>query len=720
VWTTEYLFDTFGRLQRLAYPDGEILSYGYDAGGNVSFAQGVKQGQTFTYLPRLEYDKFEQRAYLAYGNGATTQYAYDARNRRLATLQAATQGRTIQNLAYRYDNVGNILGLANHVPVPPPNLMGGPTDQRFGYDDLYRLTQATGTWDYAPNKQQRYSLAMTYDSIHNIRSKTQLDEVVQPGGQAIAQKKTSYDWTYEYASSHPHAPTHLGQRSYTYDANGNQLGWDNDQNGTRRHIVWDEDNRIQSVFDNGHEKTYQYDDSGERVIKRGPQGETAYVNQWYTVRNREVASKHVWIGTARIATALVPGVKAVPGKVPGYGNNGNGNANSSNKDHANGPLLASSGSTLPLTAQQAPGILKGQGIAHRSAQAAQQARNLAKNPHYAGLSGSGSAQGSPGAGTASNQDNFLYYYHPDHLGSSSYVTDASGKVFEHLEYFPFGETWVEESSNTQRTPYLFTAKELDEETGLYYFGARYYDPRTSVWQSADPILGKYLAGAAGGVYESSNLGLYSYGRNNPVIFKDPDGNIVPLIMGAIWLGGAAMTAYDTYQTYKHEGAKAAAVELAKGAVITAATGGAVKLAVKGFKIANDVYHVVKTTRHLQQHVNEVAKAVDETVAAGKSAKVYSINSQKQAGHVPGTPQNVNRVKQGKPTSTFFGQQSGEMATQIANERGAPIPGRPNVKEYDFRTAVGVGPNGGAQTRVRVHTSPKTGEIHGHPSGPEKF
>ena len=203
------------------------------------------------------------------------------------------------------------------------------------------------------------------------------------------------------------------------------------------------------------------------------------------------------------------------------------------------------------------------------------------------------------------------------------MTDASGKVYEHLEYFPFGETWVEENSNTQRTPYLFTAKELDEETGLYYFGARYYDPRTSVWQSADPILGKYLAGAAGGMYESSNLGLNSYGRNNPVIFKDPDGNIVPLIMGAIWLGGAAMTAYDTYQTYKHEGAKAAAVELAKGAVITAATGGAVKLAVKGFKIANDIYHVAKTTGYLQQHVNEVAKAVDETVAAGKGAKAYS-------------------------------------------------------------------------------------------------
>ncbi|NIV10723.1 MAG: hypothetical protein GWN62_05360, partial [Aliifodinibius sp.] len=43
-------------------------------------------------------------------------------------------------------------------------------------------------------------------------------------------------------------------------------------------------------------------------------------------------------------------------------------------------------------------------------------------------------------------------------------------------------------TNSQRIPYLYTSKELDEETGLYYYGARYYDPRTSVWQSADPIL----------------------------------------------------------------------------------------------------------------------------------------------------------------------------------------------------------------------------------------
>ncbi|MDH5381340.1 MAG: RHS repeat-associated core domain-containing protein, partial [Cyclobacteriaceae bacterium] len=109
-----------------------------------------------------------------------------------------------------------------------------------------------------------------------------------------------------------------------------------------------------------------------------------------------------------------------------------------------------------------------------------------------------------------------YYYHPDHLGSTSYITDATGEVYQHLEYFAFGETFVEEHSNTDRTPYLYNGKELDEETGLYYYGARYYDAQTSVWVSVDPLAEKYVAYSP-----------YNYTLNNPIKYDDPDGRWVP-------------------------------------------------------------------------------------------------------------------------------------------------------------------------------------------------
>ena len=115
-------------------------------------------------------------------------------------------------------------------------------------------------------------------------------------------------------------------------------------------------------------------------------------------------------------------------------------------------------------------------------------------------------------GTGSTPEKFQYFYHPDHLGSTSYVTDASGEVYQHLEYFAFGETFVEEHLNTDRTPYLFNGKELDEETGLYYYGARYYDARASVWLSVDPLAMKF-----------PNISPYAFSANNPINFVDPDG-----------------------------------------------------------------------------------------------------------------------------------------------------------------------------------------------------
>ena len=104
-----------------------------------------------------------------------------------------------------------------------------------------------------------------------------------------------------------------------------------------------------------------------------------------------------------------------------------------------------------------------------------------------------------------------FYYHPDHLGSSSYITNLDGEVVQHIEYVPFGEVFVEERNNIWNTPYLFNAKEFDEETGLYYYGARYYDPRLSLWMSTDPMQEKYPW-----------ITSYCQTFNNPIRFIDPN------------------------------------------------------------------------------------------------------------------------------------------------------------------------------------------------------
>ena len=64
---------------------------------------------------------------------------------------------------------------------------------------------------------------------------------------------------------------------------------------------------------------------------------------------------------------------------------------------------------------------------------------------------------------------YKYFYHSDHLGSTSYVTDATGAVSQHVEYVPFGEVFIEELSCSAKlnTPFLFNGKELDEETEIY-------------------------------------------------------------------------------------------------------------------------------------------------------------------------------------------------------------------------------------------------------------
>jgi len=94
-----------------------------------------------------------------------------------------------------------------------------------------------------------------------------------------------------------------------------------------------------------------------------------------------------------------------------------------------------------------------------------------------------------------------------------------------VEYTPYGETWIEKTSDyTNMLPYKFTAKELDDETGLYYYGARYLNPRTSRWISSDPAGSNLINPNRNGFSFIEANNWYSYVANNPIKFIDPTGN----------------------------------------------------------------------------------------------------------------------------------------------------------------------------------------------------
>ena len=79
-------------------------------------------------------------------------------------------------------------------------------------------------------------------------------------------------------------------------------------------------------------------------------------------------------------------------------------------------------------------------------------------------------------------------------------------------YLPYGEALADEHTVTDTQPYKFSGKELDSETGLYYFGARYYNPKLALWYGVDPLVEKY-----------PGLGSAVYTVANPIKYIDPDG-----------------------------------------------------------------------------------------------------------------------------------------------------------------------------------------------------
>ena len=498
-------------------------------------------------------DIIEQRTYLKYCNGAETFYSYDPARRRLQNLVVNAKTGTIMDNAYSYDAVSNVLGIKNNAPLPQSGKAGGQMSHSYTYDPLYRLSSATGTYKGTDNKSASYTLSMGYDNMHRITSKKQ--HLTQNNVQFDGTLNAGYELTYTYQKADgkkfqldnvrdinyrteetPTDSTNINNgHKYTYDANGNlvcintsRVKKDNkeDDKASEQKYKWDEENRLLAADENGFVSNYWYDADGERTVKTSGENEAIYVNSEFSGGNTGTArfslyvspylvagqggkyTKHIYIGSQRIVSKLgdLASYGADPRRIPYAGNEADG-LTINYKDKYNQQLQSIKDNyktfDLPYNGKDNDDYVNGQGFCcndgtPEAAQARTMARTRAVNGNFK---------------PNDDYEKMQFFYHPDHLGSSNYITNLDGEVSQHIEYVPFGEVFIEERNNTWNTPYLFNAKEFDEETGLYYYGARYYEPRLSLWMSTDMLSELFPQVTA-----------YCYTDNNPIKYKDPDGN----------------------------------------------------------------------------------------------------------------------------------------------------------------------------------------------------
>ena len=115
---TSFEYDSWNRMQRMTYPDGERVSYGYNLGGMLYSIEGDKGGQAYMYVKHIAYNKYELKESVLYGNGSFTTYDYD-NLMRLAHLQSFTgaAAEQMQDITYDYDAVSNITHIDNQAPA---------------------------------------------------------------------------------------------------------------------------------------------------------------------------------------------------------------------------------------------------------------------------------------------------------------------------------------------------------------------------------------------------------------------------------------------------------------------------------------------------------------------------------------------------------------------------------------------------------------------------
>lgn len=470
---TTYTYDTAGRLVAETDPLSRATAFTYNSKGNL-VSKTKPDGRTITYVYDAADRLLEKHypdstvAYFSYdqnGNmtGASNQnisytFSYDSNNR----LTGVTDSNS-RTVSYQYDLAGNRTSMTS-----PENLI-----TTYTYNDVGRLTGIAnfmGSFGLSHDNAGRRtgltypngaSAAYTYDANGNLTRVRHLDS----GLTAFS----DVNYTYNNLNNRSVRTDTQGSASYTYDAISrltvNSLGenYSYDAVGNRLTGPLATDTM---TYDAGNEQLninsilFTYDLNGNRNQKTDSGTVTTYT---YDDENRLI---QVTVGTDVFTYAYDPFGRRISKTINGV---------TTSYVYDQSAIIAAYDGSGNVIARYTHGLNIDEPLAVQ-------------------------------------QGTVNYFHHADGLGSIVALTNASGSAVQTYSYDSFGNTTISDGISQ---PYAYTAREYDTETGLYFYRARYYDPRAGRFLTKDPI------GFAG-----RDVNLYAYVGNNPIIFADPLGLLV--------------------------------------------------------------------------------------------------------------------------------------------------------------------------------------------------
>jgi RHS repeat-associated protein len=479
---------------RITYDGGEFETFKYDANGSLT----LKTDCNNTSLPP------EDQKYIT--------YAYDALNRMTQkTYDAST-------VTFAYDKVSSMLSAED-----------SDSSMTFEYDNLYRMTSTTQQIDSNPSKTVEYA----YGPVGNRTSMTGPDGIANSYTYTLVNQIASITDVYNYATN------------YYYD-DGGRLTLRTYGNGTKAEYSYDDANRLTLLANKKSDDTvlssftYEHDKTGNRT-KRTTQDATLQYTYDNIYEVTEVYRLSPDPSTLEIFSYDSVGNRTSDSDYSNYSYNSNNQLTSYDSvtfDYdKNGNLTKKTQNESDITTytfdyenrltridypdETYSGYkydVLGRRIEKRD-RTSSISRYLYDGQNFImEYDGNNDLVASYVQGLGIDEPIGVYragegyWYHSDALGSTYQITDASQAVARHYDYSVFGR--IVSESGTLANPLTYTARELDSESDLYYYRARYMIPTLGRFVSADPV----------GMPNGTNR--YFYAMNSPTNWDDPSGKIV--------------------------------------------------------------------------------------------------------------------------------------------------------------------------------------------------